>query len=374
MKIALVHDYLVDAGGAERIVEIFHELYPEAPVHTSIYNSETTFACFREVDVRTSFLQYLTRSERHYKWLLPLYPLAFEKFDFSDYDVVLSSSSAWAKGVITPLEVCHISYCTSPMRFAWSFNEYVRRENFPEFLKRILPVVIAPLKRWDVVSSQRVDYFIAISKPTANKIEKIYGRKATIIYPPVRCSDFTLNDCSVNDWFLIVSRLAPYKRIDVAIEAFNRLGLPLLVVGEGRDKKSLQAIAGPNIHFVGQAFGKELKAYYSSCRAFILPGEEDFGMTSLEAQASGRPVIAYGSGGALESVVEGVTGTFFYEQTPEALIAAIKTFERLEFEPLKIRKHAEKFDAEVFKKRIKTFVEEKWGEYRRKQSKRALQL
>ena len=374
MKVALVHDYLVDAGGAERIVEVFHELYPEAPVYTSIYNSETTFTCFREMDVRTSLLQYLTTSERHYKWLLPLYPLAFEKFDFSDYDVVLSSSSAWAKGVITSPEVCHISYCTSPMRFAWSFNEYVRRENFPEFLKRILPLVITPLKRWDVASSQRVDYFIAISKPTANKIEKIYGRKATVIYPPVRCSEFTLNDGSVNDWFLIVSRLVPYKRIGVAIEAFNRLGLPLLVVGEGRDKKSLQAIAGPNIHFVGRAFGKELKAYYSSCRAFILPGEEDFGMTSLEAQASGRPVIAYRAGGALESVVEGVTGTFFYEQTPEALIAAIKAFERLEFDPLRIRKHAEKFDVEVFKKRIKAFVEEKSGEYRRKQSKRALQL
>ena len=190
----------------------------------------------------------------------------------------------------------------------------------------------------------------------------------------MRCSGFTLNDSSVNDWFLVVARLVPYKRIDAAIEAFNRLGLPLLVVGEGRDRKNLEAIAGPNIHFVGRAFGKELKAYYSSCRAFILPGEEDFGMTSLEAQASGRPVIAYGVGGALESVVEGVTGTFFYEQTPEALIAAIKAFERLEFDPLRIRKHAKKFDVEVFKKRIKTFVEEKWGEYRRKQSKRVLQL
>jgi len=189
----------------------------------------------------------------------------------------------------------------------------------------------------------------------------------------VRCSDFALNDSLLNDWFLIVSRLAPYKRIDVAIEAFNRLRLPLVVVGEGRDKKNLEAIAGPNIHFVGRASGKELKTYYSSCRAFILPGEEDFGMTSLEAQASGRPVIAYGAGGALESVVEGVTGTFFYEQTPEALIAAIKAFERLEFDPLRIRKHAEKFDVKVFKKRIKTFVEEKWEEYRRKQNEGALE-
>jgi len=366
MKVALVHDYLVDAGGAERIVEVFHELYPEAPVYTSIYNLETTFACFREMDVRTSFLQYLTKSERHYKWLLPLYPLAFEKFDFSDYDVVLSNSSAWAKGVITSPEVCHISYCTSPMRFAWSFNEYVRRENFPRFLKRILPLVIAPLKRWDVVSSQRVDYFIAISKPTANKIEKIYGRKATIIYPPVRCSDFSVNDSSVKNWFLVVSRFAPYKRIDVAIEAFNQLSLPLLVVGEGRDRERLEKMARPNIHFVGRALGKKLKVYYSSCRAFILPGEEDFGMTSLEAQASGRPVIAYAAGGALESVIEGKTGIFFYEQTPEALIKAVKKFDRLEFDSKMIRKHAEKFDVEVFKRKIKNFLEEKLKEHRQK--------
>ena len=366
MKVAIVHDYLVDAGGAERVVEVFHELYPEAPIYTSIFDPKTTFTCFREIDVRTSFLQYITKSKRHYKWLLPLYPFAFENFDFSDYDVVLSSSSAWAKGVTTPPEVCHISYCYSPMRFVWSFNEYIERENLPVFLKRILPLVVAPLKRWDVVSSRRVDYFIAISKPTANKIEKIYGRKATIIYPPVRCSDFALNDSSTKDWFLVVSRLVPYKRVDVAIEAFNQLGLPLLVVGEGRDKETLERMGGPNIHFVGRAVGRELKAYYSNCRAFILASKEDFGLTSVEAQASGRPVIAYAAGGALETVVEGVTGTFFHEQTPEALITAVKNFDRLEFDPKKIRKHAEKFDVEVFKRKVNRFISEKWMEYREK--------
>lgn len=366
MKVALVHDYLVVAGGAERVLEVFHELYPEAPIYTSIYNSETTFSCFTEMNVHTSFLQHIIKSKRHYKWLLPLYPLAFEKFDFSGYDVILSSSSAWAKGVITPPNVCHISYCYSPMRFAWSFNEYIERENFPKFLKRILPLVVAPLKRWDVVSSRRVDYFIAISKPTANKIEKIYGRKTTIIYPPVRCSDFSVNDSSVKNWFLVVSRFAPYKRIDVAIEAFNQLGLPLLVVGEGRDRERLEKMARPNIHFVGRALGKELKTYYSSCRALILASKEDFGLTPLEAQASGRPVIAYAAGGALETVIEGVTGTFFHQQTPESLIKAVKKFDRLEFDSKMIRKHAEKFDVEVFKRKIKNFVKEKWIEYRQK--------
>jgi len=366
MKVALVHDYLVDAGGAERVLEVFHELYPEAPIYTSIYNSETTFSCFTEMNVHTSFLQHIIKSKRHYKWLLPLYPLAFEKFDFSDYDVVLSSSSAWAKGVITPPEVCHISYCYSPMRFAWSFNEYIERENFPEFLKRTLPLVVAPLKRWDVVSSKRVDYFIAISKLTANKIEKIYGRKTTIIYPPVRCSDFSVNDSSAKNWFVVVSRFAPYKRIDVAIEAFNQLGLPLLVVGEGRDRERLERVARPNIHFVGRALGEKLKTYYSNCRAFILASKEDFGLTSLEAQASGRPVIAYAAGGALETVVEGITGTFFHEQTPEALMRAVRNFDKLEFDSKKIRKQAEKFDVEVFKRRIKNFVKEKLIEYRQK--------
>lgn len=366
MKVALVHDYLVDAGGAERIAEVFHQLYPEAPLYTSIFDPKTTFNCFSEMDIHASFLQYIIKSKRHYKWLLPLYPLAFETFDFSGYDVVLSSSSAWAKGVKTSSEVCHISYCHSLMRFAWSFNQYVKRENLPRLLGKILPLVVAPLKKWDMISSRRVDHFIANSELTANKIEKIYGRKAYVIYPPVRCSDFTVNDSSVKDSFLIVSRLVPYKRIDIAIEAFNRLTLPLLVVGEGRDRKSLEKIAGPKINFVGRASGKELKDYYSSCRAFILCGEEDFGMTSLEAQASGRPVIAYAAGGALESVIEGKTGTFFYEQTPQALMKAVKKFDRLEFDSKMIRKHAEKFDVEVFKRKIKNFVKEKWIEYRQK--------
>ncbi len=366
MKVALVHDYLVDAGGAERIAEVFHQLYPEAPLYTSIFDPKTTFNCFSEMDIHTSFLQYIIKSRRHYKWLLPLYPLAFEKFDFSGYDIVLSSSSAWAKGVKTSPEVCHISYCHSLMRFAWSFNQYVEREDFPRLLGKILPLVVAPLKRWDLISSRRVDYFIANSKLTAKKIEEVYERKATIIYPPVRCSDFAVNDSLVKDFFLIVSRLVPYKRIDIAIEAFNRLALPLVVVGEGRDRRSLEEIAGANIHFVGRASGKELRAYYSSCRAFILPGEEDFGMTSLEAQASGRPVIAYAAGGALESVIEDKTGIFFYEQTSEALIRAVKKFDRLEFDSKMIREHAEKFDVEVFEKKIKNFIEEKLKEHRQK--------
>ncbi len=366
MNVAIVHDYLIQYGGAERIIEIFHQLFPEAPIYTSIYASRFLPNSFKKMNIQTSFLQKFPFARRGaQKEFLLLYPLAFRRFNLKDYDVVLSSSAAWAKGVITPPQVCHISYCHSLMRFAWSFSQYVERENFPRLLGKILPLVVAPLKRWDLRSSRRVDYFIANSRLTAHKIEKIYKRKATIIYPPVRCSEFTVNNSSKKDSFLIVSRLVPYKRIDTAIEAFNRLGLPLMIVGEGRDRKSLEKIAGSNIHFTGRASGEELKLYYSNCRAFILPGEEDFGMTSLEAQASGRPVIAYAAGGALESVIEGKTGTFFSEQTPEALMKAVKKFDRLEFDSRMIRKHAEKFDVKLFKRKIKDFLEEKLREYQR---------
>ncbi len=366
MNVSIVHDYLIQYGGAERIIEVFHELFPEAPVYTSIYVSRFLPDSFKKMNIQTSFLQKFPLARRGaQKEFLLLYPLAFRRFNLKDYDVVLSSSAAWAKGIITPHHVCHICYCHSLMRFAWSFDQYVKREDLPRLLGKILPLVVAPLKRWDMTSSRRVNYFIANSKLTANRIGKIYKRKATIIYPPVRCSDFTVNNSSKKDSFLIVSRLAPYKRIDIAIEAFNRLALPLMIVGEGRDRKSLEKIAGSNIHFMGRASGDELRLYYSNCRAFILPGEEDFGMTSLEAQASGRPVIAYAAGGALESVIEGKTGTFFHEQTPEALIRTVKKLDRLEFDSRIIRKHAEKFDVEVFKRKIKSFLEEKLEEHQR---------
>ena len=366
MKVAIVYDYLVDTGGGERVVAVFHELYPKAPIYTSIYNPETTFICFREMDVRISFLQHITNSRHRYKWLLPLYPLAFKSFDLSEYDVVLSVSSAWAKGILASAKTVHINYCLTPMRFAWNYDEYMKHENLPAFMKNIISLIIFPLRAWDTLASKRVDYFIAISKAIKKKIERIYGREATIIYPPIRCSDFAVNESSMENWFLIVSRLVPYKRIDIAIEAFNCLGLPLMIVGDGRDRERLERMAGPNIHFVGWVSDEELKRYYRSCRAFIFTGEEDFGLTPLEAQASGRPVIAYGAGGALETVVEGATGTFFYEQTPEALIEAVKGIDKLEFDPKKMRKHAEKFDVEVFKRKINSFISEKWMEHREK--------
>ena len=356
MKVALVHDYLVDAGGAERVLEVFHGLYPEAPIYTSIFDPKTTFSCFNEMNVHTSFLQYITKSKRHYKWLLPLYSLAFEKFNFSDYDVVLSSSSAWAKGVITPPNVCHISYCYSPMRFAWSFNEYIERENFPKFLKRILPLVVAPLKRWDLISSKRVDYFIANSRLTADRIEKIYKRKATVIYPPVRCSEFIVNDSSKKDSFLIVSRIVPYKRIDLAVQACTKLSLPLVIIGEGRDRARLEALAGPTVHFLGRASDADRARYMSHCRAFLFPGREDFGIAPVQAQAAGRPVIAYAAGGALDTVIEGETGTLFHQPAEEALIEALLHFDQRDYDPVIIRRNAERFDTAVFRRKLRQLI------------------
>lgn len=222
------------------------------------------------------------------------------------------------------------------------------------------------MRTWDLATSNRVDYYVANSHDVAKRIEKIYQRETTVIYPPVRCSKFSIDESAVEDWFLIVSRLVPYKRIDIAIEAFNRLCLPLIVVGGGRDKERLQSMAKTNIEFVGKVSEEELKGYYRKCKAFIFTGKEDFGITSLEAQASGRPVIAYAAGGALETIVEDVTGIFFYEQTSEALLEAIKNFNASQFDSTEIREHAMKFDVEVFKEKIKSFVEEKWQEYRKR--------
>lgn len=367
MKIAIVHDYLIQYGGAERVVEVFHEIFPDAPIYTSIYAPHLIPKSFEQMDIRTSFLQRLPfATGRVQRGFLLLYPIAFQLFDLRKYDLVFSSSSAWAKGVATSLETCHINYCHAPMRFAWSYNEYVDQENLPSVVKILLPSVLTLLRTWDLATSNRVDYYVANSHDVAKRIEKIYQRETTVIYPPVRCSKFSIDESAVEDWFLIVSRLVPYKRIDIAIEAFNRLCLPLIVVGGGRDKERLQSMAKTNIEFVGKVSEEELKGYYRKCKAFIFTGKEDFGITSLEAQASGRPVIAYAAGGALETIVEDVTGIFFYEQTSEALLEAIKNFNASQFDSTEIREHAMKFDVEVFKEKIKSFVEEKWQEYRKR--------
>jgi glycosyltransferase involved in cell wall biosynthesis len=362
MNIALAHDYLNQYGGAERVLEALHDLYPSAPVYTSIYEARAMPPHYRTWDIRASFMRRLPAAGRLFQLYLPLYPIAFELFDLSDYDVVISSSSAFAKGVITEPHTLHVCYCHTPMRFAWNYHDYIRREPIARKASRlkILPLILNYVRLWDEVSARRVDAFIANSQVVARRIRKRYGRVATVINPPVNTRLYTPDPAGGHgDYFLIVSRLIPYKRIDIAIDAFNRLGLPLKVVGRGRQEAQLRERAGPNIQFLGRVPDAELKRLYACCKAFIFPGEEDFGISPLEAQASGRPVIAYGAGGALETVIPGVTGEFFTQQHPDALAEVVLRFNPDAYDPVVIRRHAETFDIEVFKQRISQFVNEK---------------
>ena len=363
MKVALVHDYLNQMGGAERVVLALHEMFPEAPIYTSIYDPRRVDTAFQSIDIRTSFMQKLPLVKKHHQPFLPFYPFAMERLDLRGYDLILSSSSAFGKGVITRPETMHICYCHTPMRWCWNYDEYVQRERLGGIARNILPFFITGLRVWDQTSSMRVDHFIANSPVVADRIRKYYRRDAVVIPPPVEGRRFTFDATTrAEEYFLIVSRLMPYKRIDLAIEACNRLQLPLVIIGSGRDENRLKSIAGPTIRFMGRLSDEEVLHYYAHCRAFILPGEEDFGITPLEAQASGRPVIAYAAGGALASVIDSVTGTFFQKQNVESLVEVLESFDERRYDPQTIRNHALEFDKPRFHRRILQFIEAKMSE------------
>ncbi|WP_052888190.1 glycosyltransferase [Thermogemmatispora carboxidivorans] len=364
MRVALVHDYLNQMGGAERVVLALHELFPDAPLYTSIFDPKRVDPAFRRMDIRTSFMQQFPLVTSHHQPYLPFYSYAMESLDLRGYDLVLSSSSAFAKGVITRPETLHICYCHTPMRWCWNYEEYVEREQLGRLARSLLPFLVSRLRLWDQVTAARVDHFIANSPVVAERIRKYYRREAVVIPPPVDASRFKFEPQARGDYFLIVSRLVPYKRIDLAIEACNALRLPLVIIGKGRDLPRLQRLAGPTIRFAGQLSDAEVLDYFAHCRALLFPGEEDFGITPLEAQASGRPVIAYGAGGALASVIEGVTGVFFREQTVESLAAVLATFDERAFDPYTIREHALEFDKPRFQRRMLQFIEAKLAERR----------
>lgn len=365
MQIALIHDYLNQYGGAERVLEVFHDMYPAAPVYTSIYDKHLMPAHFRQWDVRMSFMRKLPNATKWHQLYMPLYPTAFEKFDLSPYDLVLSSSSAFAKGVITQPDALHVCYCHSPMRFAWNYTDYMAGERVPRRAHIVLSLILNYVRLWDEVSAGRVDSYIANSRVVARRIRKRYGRSATVINPPVDTRQYTPDPQGEHDdYFLIVSRLIPYKRIDLVIEAFNDLGLPLKIVGRGRQAAELQALAKPNIEFLGAVSDARLKELYARCKGFIFPGQEDFGIAPLEAQASGRPVIAYSAGGALETVVPRITGEFFMDQSAESLAQVIDRFDSEDYDPAAIRRHAEKFDVEVFKTRMSDFIAHRLEKHR----------
>lgn len=383
LKVAIVHDWLTGMRGGERCLEIFCELDPQADLFTLLHCRGTVSEAIERMRIQTSFLQHLPLAKRLYRYYLPLFPLAVEGFDFRGYDLILSSSHCVAKGAIPPPGALHISYVHTPMRYAWDMYEaYFGGDRLGMMGRLLVPRLMGRLRRWDLAASERVHHFVAISSHVADRIHRHYGREAVVIHPPVDVERFQVAE-GEGEYYLVVSALAPYKRIDLAIQAFNRLKIPLKVVGWGPEEGRLRAMAGQTVEFLGRRSDEEVAGLYARCRAVLFPGEEDFGIVPLEAQASGRPVIAYGKGGVLETVVplkgplessivqnveretwnvERATGVFFYEQTAEALIQAVRLFEMnlRRFEPKRLRDHALRFDRAVFKAKILRFVEERW--------------
>jgi len=355
-RAALVASWLNQYGGAERVLEVLHDMYPQAPIFTSIFWPEALPPPIRSWDVRVSFLNKLPLIREHHQPFLPLYPLAFEGLDLTDYDLVISISSAFAHGVITPPHALHICYSLTPPRFLWDYHHYAEGENLGPLARAALAPILLYLRLWDRAASARVDRFLAISRTVQRRIAKYWGREAEVIHPPIDVSSFALSD-GYDDYFLIVSRLVPYKRLDLAVRAFSDLKRTLLVVGDGRDRARLQAMAGPTIRFMGRLPEEEMRKLLRRCQALIFPGEEDFGLVPLEAQASGRPVIAYAAGGALETVEEGVSGLFFHEQRADALAEVVRQFDASQFSPVLIRERARAFDLQNFRARIKAFIE-----------------
>jgi glycosyltransferase involved in cell wall biosynthesis len=358
LKLAIVHDYLNQMGGAELVLKVLHDLYPDAPIYTSIYEPSLVDADFRKMDIRTTFMQRLPLVARHHQAFLPIFPFAFESIDLRPFDVVLSMSAAWSKNVLTRPETCHINYCLSPMRFAWSFLDYAAREQISDWQRPLLMPIMAALRAWDVAGSNRVDHFIGISSEVNRRIRKYYRREAELIFPPVETRSYAagVSDAGDDGYFLIVARLVPYKRIDLAIQACNRLKVPLKIIGGGRDEAHLRAIAGPTIEFLGRVDDATKRQYLRRCRAFLFPSEEDFGIAPVEALASGRPVVAYAAGGALDFVVEGQTGLFLREQTPEALAGVLARISDHDWDSAAISRHASQFDTEAFKSQLDGFV------------------
>ncbi len=362
MRVALVHDYLVEYGGAERVLSALTEIFPYAPIYTLVYDEKLTKGAFADKKIHTSFLQKIPGARSHHRLFPVLMPIAVEQFDFSRFDLVFSDSGSYAKGIITPPNVLHICYCHTPMRYAWDDSQkYIKEfKGYSSLIKKFIPFLMNYIRLWDKVSADRPDYFIANSHFVSARIKKYYHRDSEVIHPPVEISQLPATSCqpSAKDYFLMVGRLLPYKRFDMAIEAFNRLKLPLKIVGEGPEIKRLKKRANSNIEFLGWLPDAKLTDYYSRARAFIFPQEEDFGIVPLEAMAAGTPVIAFKAGGALETVEENKTGIFFGEESIESLIKAIENFQKREkeFDPIAIHERALKFNKEIFQEKIEKFI------------------
>ncbi len=359
MKVALIHDHLGQDGGAERVLLALQEMFPESPTYVLVHDRRRSHAAFLSKDIRTSFLQRMPFGIKHYQWYLPLMPSAVEQYDLSAYDVVISSTSSFAKGVITRPDTVHFCYCHTPTRFLWSdTHEYVRDLRFPNFIKKYIPLRLTKMRIWDFLSASRVDFFIANSKNVQRRIRKYYQRESKVMYPPVDFSKFYIS--KPKDYFLSGGRLVAYKNFEIAIMAARRLGIKLKIFGDGPHRKSLQKISDANIEFLGKVTDEDKAKLYSECIAFLNPQEEDLGITMIEAAASGRPVVAYKKGGALEIVQENINGFFFEHATVDDLTESLtKNKDRFTFFfPTRIRSSVEKFDKRFFRESMVAYVRE----------------
>lgn len=370
MRIALVHDYLSQDGGAERVLAALHELWPSAPIFLLFHDREK-ITNFPQAEIHESFLSRLPFVKSCFEWYLPLMPLATERHNLKNFDVVVSSSSSFAKGVITSPETLHISYCHTPTRFLWGdTHEYLADLRSGWLVKLGLSGVIHRLRLWDKMSTDRVDHFVVNSRTVQQRLLKYYRRPSEVINPPVNVENFH-PATTVGDYYVAGGRIVPYKRLDIVISAFNRLRWPLKIfgtspeLGTSREIDRLQRFARPNIEFLGQVSEREKADLLSHARAFIHPQAEDFGITPLEAMASGRPVIAYAAGGATETVIPGETGIFFRNQTWESLLDALLQFNYENWDSARLAEHAESYNANRFKDKMKQYVEHRWEEFQR---------
>ncbi len=348
MRVALVYDRVNKWGGAERVLLALSEIFPDAPLYTSVYNPKKA-SWAKKISVRTSFLQQFPNAPRVHEFYALLMPMAFESFSFDEFDLVISVTSEAAKGIITKPQTKHICYCLTPTRYLWSgYDEYFSNSTLRFFAEP----AVAYLRRWDTLASSRPDVFISISKEVQSRVKKYYGRESEVIFPPVDLSvKYKVSSSKYREegYFLVVSRLVPYKRIDIAIQACNILRLPLKIIGTGVDEGRLRRIAGPTVQFLGSLTDGELVGYYKQCKAVIFPGREDFGITAVEAMSFGKPVIAFKGGGVTETVFEGKTGTFFYPQTADALLKKIQDFDTLQANYQACITQAKKFSKDAFK-------------------------
>jgi len=377
MRVALVHDWLTGMRGGEKCLEVFCELFPEADLYTLIYLPEQVSTTIRGMKVHAAWLNRLPLVKGYYRYCLPLFPRVVEGFKLAGYDLVLSSSHCVAKGVL-PKDALHIAYVHSPMRYVWDMHDLYFGPDSLWLARAVMALKRSSLQKWDVRSSERVNFFVANSHNVSLKIQRLYGREATVIHPPVDTEQFYVQE-SQQPYYLVVSALVPYKRVDIAIEAFNQLKLPLKIAGDGPLRSPLQRKAGQSIEFLGWVDNYTLAKLYASCQAVVFPGEEDFGIVPLETQASGRPVIAYGKGGVLETVVPlnlsedapfcgtEPTGIFFQDPSPANLLSAVEYYEKRKriFNPSKIRLHATSFSRDRFRVQIRNYVETRIKEWRR---------